>query len=315
MLQSKGFDCLTLMQKSEAHSDPYANDLMNYVRLGRTVSKQDHLVFDGGYVFGGIYRTILENGMQATWIRRGLWQAGQIERTPMERERAFDQVIVPQEAFDELNTDYSFGAHIHKVGPIVGQSDMSKPARNKLRAKLRQHFDRDFKTLVVSMLGSGVATDRSTQLQTLAAQLGNRPDCLHLVVVWPNAAVTTNLFGWENTFVVRTHKAADLCQASDFVVSAAGYNSVNEALYNDVPAIFIPQMTGSTDNQALRAQAASDRGLAATVLSDQLLTLKRELDAFLDGGKGGEISAALGEAKLPETGNATAARLIEGLGQ
>ena len=315
MLQSKGFDCLTLVQKSENHIDPFANDLLNYMRLHRTVNAGEHLVFDGGYVFSGIYRLIFERRLSATWIRRGLWQAGQTSRTPLERERAFDQVIIPQEAFGELNTDYSFGNHIHKVGPIVQSSDLSKPDKSKLRAKLKKQFGRDFKSLVVSMLGGGIAADRSTQLQAISAQIDAQPDRLHLIVVWPNGSVSASLFGWNNTFVVRTHRALELCQAADFVISAGGYNSIHELMYHGVPSILIPQMSSFMDNQEQRALAASQRGLASTVMADELLSLKREVDAFLDGGKAEEVSAALKEAKLPETGNVAAAQLIERMGK
>lgn len=313
MLQSKGFDCQTLASKSDSHQDPFANDLLNYVRLSKTVTANDHLIFDGSYVFTGIYRTILENQLSATWIRRGLWQAGQADRTPMEREKAFDQVIIPEEIFAELNTDYSFGENIHKVGPIAQKTELSAAAKLEIRSKLARKFDRPFDKLVVTMLGGGVAADRSAQLQILASQFQSRADCLHLVVVWPNSTISASLFGWDNTHVVRTNRALELCQASDFVISAAGYNSFNEILYHQIPSILVPQMAGFMDNQERRALAASDRGLAVTVMADQLLGLRQNVDAFLDGKKTAEIAAALAENILPERGNTQAARLIEGL--
>lgn len=312
MLQGRGFDCLPLVSKSDQHVDPYANDLLTYLRLRQATGPQDHLVFDGGYVFDSIYRTILENRLRATWIRRGLWQPGQLDQTPLERERAFHQVIVPQEAFDELNSDYSFGEHIHRVGPIVRQSRQNKSTRTALRDTLARQFGHSVEKLVVTLLGGGVAADRSTQLQNLAAQFSEHPNCLHLIVVWPNARVSASLFGWPNTQVVRTMRALELCQASDFVISAAGYNSFHELLYHGVPTVFIPQMASYMDDQNRRSQAAADRGLAATVPADELLTLRQAVNDFLTGNRPAEIQAALRATQLPETGTQAAADLIKG---
>ncbi|MFQ5623196.1 MAG: glycosyltransferase [Paracoccaceae bacterium] len=313
MLQSKGFDCLPLVQKSDRHCEPYANDLLNYLRLGQILRPGDKLIFDGGYVFDSIYRTALERRLAAVWIRRGLWQPGQANQMALERERAFGLVIVPDEAFDELNRDYSFGRHVRNVGPVVQEAALSPGAISELREQLKVRFGHDFEKLVVTMLGGGTAADRSVQIRTLCARFDARPDCLHLVVVWPNAGIAADLYGWTNTRIVRTRKALELCQASDLVVSAVGYNSFHEILYHRIPAIFVPQMAGYMDDQERRARAASERGLAVTVLSRELLMLDREVAAFLDDGKALDMRKNLAAVALPETGTAAAARLIEGV--
>jgi hypothetical protein len=311
MLRAKGYDCLPLVAKSDGHAAAYANDLVNYLRLGQTLDARDTLVFDGGYVFDSVYKTILERQLSAVWIRRGLWQPGQLNHTPLDRERAFDAVILPDEAFDELNADYSHGARLHHVGPIVQRRDLDADARRDLRARLRARFAPEASKIVVTMLGGGEAADRSAQLQALCAQISARPDWLHLVVVWPNARVSANLYGWDNSHVVRTRYALDLCQASDLLVSAVGYNSFHEVLYSRIPTIFMPQMAAFMDDQERRARGASDRGLAVTVLADELLLLQREVAAFLDGTKAADIAKALAGVDLPAPGNARAARLIE----
>ncbi len=311
MLRARGHACLPLVSRSDLHADDYANDIVNYLRLSQVVRPGDRLVFDGGYVFDSLYRTVAEKRARGIWIRRGLWQAGQLERTPIEREAVFDRVIVPLEAFDELNTDYSRGRHVHRVGPVVQQGPPAM-ARDALRTGLAERFDRGFERLVVTMLGGGEAADRSAQIQTLCAQLAGRDDCLHLVVVWPGAKVAPGLFGWENTRVVRTRNALSLARASDLLVSAAGYNSFHEVLYHRIPAIFIPQMASYMDDQERRARAASDRGCAVTVLAHELLLLQREVTAFLDGSRATELANALLALDLPRPGNRAAAAIIAG---
>ncbi|OYX42338.1 MAG: hypothetical protein B7Z02_12415 [Rhodobacterales bacterium 32-67-9] len=124
--------------------------------------------------------------------------------------------------------------------------------------------------------------------------------------------VPAGLASWRNTCVVQTQNALALCQIADLVVSATGYNSFHELLYHAVPTIFVPQMATFMDDQERRARAASDRGLAETVLAHEVLLLEREVRAFLDKDKAERIRAALVAATLPEPGNCDAAALILG---
>jgi len=309
MLQARGFDCLPMVQRSDEFTEEYTNDLVNYRRLSGLMKQGDQLVFDGGYVFDSVYRVISASRNPAIWIRRGLWQPGQIQPKALEREHIFSNIIVPTEAFDELNTAYSRGTHIHEVGPIVNTAQRGDSAA--LRAGLSKHLECSFDTLVVSMLGGGVASDRTVQTQMLCSLLERRPNCLHIVVAWPNAVVEDGIYGWNNTRVVQTKNALDLCQAADVTVSAAGYNSFHELLYAGLPTIFVPQSAPYLDDQERRASAACDRGLAALVAAGDLMALGREVEAFLDGAKASEIAAAHAEIALPQTGNKAAAALIE----
>ena len=310
LINSKGYSCLPLVQKSDEHNDPFANDLLNYLRLRRVLRPGDHLVFDGGYVFDSIYRTVMEKSLTATWIRRGLWRPEQVTDAALDRERAFQQVIVPQEAFDELNTAYTHGQTVHQVGPIVQEIAPIPDGAENLKQKLAKTFDHDFDQLVVSMLGGGVASDRAAQLHALCAMLQQRPNCLHLIVVWPGSRISAGLQGWKNTRIVKTKHALALCQAADLVISAAGYNSYHEILYHQIPSILIPQSAPFLDDQERRARAASERGLAATILADELLMLDREVSAYLDNGKSALIREELAKTVLPERGNNQAADLI-----
>ena len=312
MLRGRGFACLPLIQRTDAHLEQYANDMVNYTRLRRLLGRGDTLVFDGGYVFDSAYRLIAELGLNGIWIRRGLWQKGQINPHALERETVFSKVIVPREAFDELNTTYSFGAHLHDVGPIVNTEKLDHDEIASLRLRLAAQMDVEFDQLIVTMLGGGVASDRAAQMQLLCNMAERRENCLHLIIAWPNAVIAPGLYGWKNTRVIQTQKAQAIAQAADLTISAVGYNSFHETLYNQIPTIFMPQAADYLDDQERRARAASERDLAATVLGTELMQLEREVTAFLDEGKADMIRTALAEIDLPELGNTSAARLIEG---
>ena len=146
------------------------------------------------------------------------------------------------------------------------------------------------------------------QIQALAGLFERRSDTLHLVLVWPTAALEPGWFGWRNTRVIRTQHAPVLAAAADLVVTAAGYNSFHEALYNRVPAIFVPQMSTYMDDQRARARAACERGLAAMVEENELMTLERLVNRHLDDGEAEALRARLAAAELPEPGTLRAAR-------
>jgi hypothetical protein len=311
LIKSYGFDVAPLIGRSEHHAQSHENDLANYLRLRALTAGARALVFDGTYVFDSVCRSILDHGLAGIWIRRGLWQAAQSNVTALDREKLFERVIVPSEAFEELNGSYSRGDQLRAVGPIVQQVDLDAGARDALRQRLAARFGLPFDRLVVSLLGAGVAADRSAQIQAICGMMQRRSDVLHLVVVWPTATLQPAWFAWGNSRVVRTTHAALLIAAADLCVSAAGYNSFHEILYTGAPAIFVPQMQSYMDDQRARARAAGERGLAAVVEAGQLMTLEREIGRFLDAGEGAAARARIAALDLPARGNARAARLIE----
>ncbi len=311
LVQSYGFDVMPMISRSDFHRQSFENDLANYGRLRALTAGGRTLVFDGGYVFDSIYRTILENRLRGVWIRRGLWQTSQDNSVALDREKVFARVIVPLEAFAELNTRYSQGDHVREVGPVVRQATLAADGRAALRASLAERYGLDFDRLVVSLLGGGVAADRGAQIQALCGMMEPRSDVLHLVVLWPGARQEPGWFGWQRTRVVRTERAGLLLAAADLCVGAAGYNLFHEVLYTRTPAIFLPQMGPFMDDQRARARAASERGLASVVEPAELMRLDREITRYLARGEAEAAAAKLRRLDLPEPGNRAAARQIE----
>ena len=139
LIKAQGFDVMPLIGRSRLHAQSHEHDLGNYLRLRALTAGARALVFDGGYIFDSVYRTVLQREVAGVWIRRGLWQQEQDNSIALDREKAFDRVIVPEEAFEELNTAYSHGAHVVHVGPIVQEITARargphRPARRRRRA-------------------------------------------------------------------------------------------------------------------------------------------------------------------------------------
>jgi len=130
MINRAGFAGTPLIQRSELHEDSAANDLANYARLRSRMNEGDVFVFDGGYIFDSVTRSILDRKLSSVWIRRGLWRAGQDNRIPLDREKFFARIIAPQEAMNDLNGNLSNGTHIHAVGPIVRKVARMEPLQS-----------------------------------------------------------------------------------------------------------------------------------------------------------------------------------------
>jgi hypothetical protein len=203
---------------------------------------------------------------------------------------------------------------VRSVGPIVQREALAPERRQSLREGLARRFGLEFERLVVTQLGAGVAADRSAQVQAVCGAMARRSDVLHLVVVWPNAVLQPAWLGWPNSRGVRTRHAGTLALSADLCVTAAGYNTFHEVLYNRIPAVFIPQTGSFMDDQAARARAARERGLAGMVEPHELAILEAELSRFLDGDKGNTVCERIAALDLPQPGNAAAARLIEEIG-
>ena len=310
-IKDAGFDVMPLISRAEVKTTKYAFDLFNRARLRALCETAGGFVFDGGYIFNSVYHTILERGLPSVWIRRGLWQANQNNTIALDREKIFDGVIVPTEAFPELNADYSRGSKVHKVGPIVDQVALTPEETADLRASLARRFGRPFDKLVVTMLGGGVAADRRAQTQAICAEMERRPDVLHLVIVWPTALVDPAWFGWKNTRIVKTHRASVVAAASDLFISAVGYNSFHEVLYNAIPTLFIAQMNSYMDDQVQRARSAVERGAAELVGETELQRLSQRIAWILDHDGADSLRAAIADLDLPTPGNQAAAALIE----
>ena len=69
--------------------------------------------------------------------------------------------------------------------------------------------------------------------------------------------------------VIRYFPLANVLNAFDAAICAAGYNSVHEELAAKIPTLFVPNIRG-TDNQASRAAWAADNKMALTVDQNNL---------------------------------------------
>ena len=309
MLRGSGFDTMPLIGRTPDLPE-HATDLVNYTRLSSRAEDAAGFVFDGGHVFSSVLRTVTEQNLPSVWIRRGLWQHGPSTRIALDRQKIFDRVIVPQEAFAELNQTLSYGETVCEVGPIFQQTKPSQTERDDLRKAIADKLGVRFDRLVVTMLGGGVAADRRAQTMTVASHLATLENVTNLLVVYPTSKIDPAWNSFPNTHLVRTRHASTLFHAADLFISAVGYNSFHEAVYGAIPSIFIPQMAAYMDDQRARAEAAHERNLAIKVEPWEMLSLTKVIDECLEG-RSDELRDNLSRVNLPEPGAQRAARIID----
>ena len=103
--------------------------------------------------------------------------------------------------------------------------------------------------------------------------------------------------------------ASALIPLADLFISAVGYNSFHEAIYGQVPTIFIPQMASFMDDQRARAKAAADREVSILIEPWEHLSLTKKIDDCLAGGSE-KLRENLRGLNLPAAGNLDASRHI-----
>ena len=81
--------------------------------------------------------------------------------------------------------------------------------------------------------------------------------------------------------VIRHFPLANVLNAFDAAICAAGYNSVHEELAAKIPTVFIPNTRG-TDNQAARAAWAADNKMALTVDQSNLNQITLNVSKLID---------------------------------
>ena len=111
-------------------------------------------------------------------------------------------------------------------------------------------------------LGAGAINDIEDLVSLVVDELGR------LSGAW-RVFVTKNPIGVsgqrrQDVEEIARYPLAHLFPAFDFMVSAAGYNSVHEAVLAEVPTLWVPNLNTQTDDQAARAGflAAQGAGLS-----------------------------------------------------
>lgn len=176
----------------------------------------------------------------------------------------FDQILVPHSR-DEFGFDVPdfLASKTTFVGPIVRLP--STPMRELLREKYKLHGEAP---LLVSTPGGGGFAEESRYFIDAVCQahrqlLQQDVHFQHLVITGPNCRETVEKLPGMRVIACEPELVSLLAEA-DLVVSAGGYNTVNEIRMTCTPAVFLPSPRRH-DDQFERVQSLAQRGLAFVI--------------------------------------------------
>lgn len=229
--------------------------------------------FDGVVPYPGIIGVKnIRPDISLVWVRRGFWQ-----KTPQRyllnlQSKMMDLIITPG--------DYS---QSYDKGPTTNRNDSTlvKPIsiynlRNSLsksEARKILGIDPD-RPAVLVQLGIGEA-DANAKLTAALTGLLSWPNLQVILTKDPIDSQGKNLApAGLDIKVIRYFPLANVLNAFDAAICAAGYNSVHEELAASIPTLFIPNTRG-TDNQASRAAWTADNKMALTVNQSNLKQIEK----------------------------------------
>jgi spore coat polysaccharide biosynthesis predicted glycosyltransferase SpsG len=266
--------------------------------------------FDGVVPYPGIIGIkSIRPKVKLVWVRRGFWQKTSQRHLLNLQSRMMDLIITPGD----------FGQSYDK-GPTAGRSDSTvvKPisiynrqtSLDKVAARNLLGLDQT-RPVVLVQLGIGEA-DLNAKMTAALKGLITWPDLQVVLTKEPVTSTGENLApAGLDMKVIRHFPLANVLNAFDAAICAAGYNSVHEELAANIPTLFIPNTRG-TDNQAERARWAADNKVALTVDQSNLDQITIMVSKLSDSKLRQELAKNC--ANLPQvTGATEVANIFRGL--
>lgn len=263
------------------------------------------VVFDGTWVYSGLTDVCRANDIPLIWVQRGLWKE-EIDKATNQRHDAInvvDEVIVPGDyaGFEEVDA----GRRIvpSYVGPIVRTGRFELLTRDEACQKLGLDPAGMYALVNVGSRAVGGEASEGPDIFGLLKEL--HPEITPVQVVSPLAPKGTVA---PDAKQVKVYPVMPLVRAFEFTVSAAGYNSAQEAVALAVPTIFVPNLSTTTDDQARRARQLAEKGLALT--AGTVVELRAALEKIGDPDFRESLKSALHREGEPE-GAAEAAAIVD----
>ena len=261
------FKLPSLTTIAEAHLNADAFAVLARQWVGQTVAllRPDLLIADT-FPQGGFAELsgVLPLARRAAFIYRPSQESQMAAAEFQAALSGYDVLLVP--ATPETAAVIVPATDRHKLrycGPIMAREVVETLPRAEARQLLGLAPE---ETAIFLSAGGGGAEQAESQLLSAYAALQDWPGCRFVIGAGPlyrGARIYAPEVIWlalENT--------SELLPAMDVAVSAAGYNSFHELLFNGVPTLFWPQPKWA-DDQYARAQRAARAG-AALMLEEPL---------------------------------------------
>ncbi|MFJ6114154.1 glycosyltransferase [Agrococcus sediminis] len=220
--------------------------------------KPDVVLFDGTFVYRAVHEVTRHFGVPLVWIVRGGWKAGRENEQTAAPERIVDALLLPgdyalPEDPDPVSTSR---LPVLRTPPLLDISGALPEARALTALGLEPG-----PRYVLVQLGAGNIDDIEEKLTAAIETIGRLGSGWRAVVV--DSPIADRLIRLDGDVRrISAHPLSRYMRAFEFVVVAAGYNTVQEVIALGVPAVLVPNMQTITDDQERRAATAAEQGVA-----------------------------------------------------
>lgn len=226
------------------------------------------VVFDGTVVYEALVDVCRGYGVPLIWMQRGCWKREADARYPARKNASLvaDRVIIPGDFAVDETVDVGSGVSGTHVGPISLLSRMDLLTRQDALRELGLSPDHRH---ILMNLGGGALSDSDVQFRIIEEVAQRCDKDVQVSIVRSPLGKSLKLPSAVN--LIEAYPVAKFAKAFEFVISASGYNSVQEAASLGIPSIFFPNLQTQTDDQHRRATGAVERGWAVMATTNSEL--------------------------------------------
>lgn len=219
------------------------------------------IVFDGTFLYAAVVDASKSLRVPLVWIRRGRWKEEVRDNSIQfnSPEKFCDLVIVPGEY--AYTDPISPSCSVEHVDPVV----VYEPNELLSKQAALQYFKLSgMKKYVLVQLGAGNINNIDDWISAACNEVLSLGD--DWVPVLLSNPLSHDRSLPHEAVVIEAFPMSLYLKAFEFVIVAAGYNSVQEAIASEVPIIAVPNLATGTDDQLKRALAISEAGLGLMAL-------------------------------------------------
>lgn len=307
IVEALGFSVLKFPSQSMSSHDSAAwnDDFAVFFDDVCRINRPQAVVFDGTWIYRAVHESARRHGASLVWLRRGLWMEGSDISQLQSASKFVDRVLVPRDVADTVDK----GPTSRLDGVVVPAPTLTTPSDCLSRDDALGTLGLDpARNYVLLQLGAGAINDVSDARELAITQILQHSPSTD-VVVGLSPLSRSYVDERPRVHVVRQYPVAKFLAAFDFMVIAAGYNSVHESIRFQTPAIVVPNRHTSTDNQTLRASEYERLGFGLAAHSLDELT--RALGSFFVPEVRERFTKALCTAAVPLDSGEGAATKIE----
>lgn len=231
------------------------------------------IVYDGIWPYRGLLKGMASSdGAKRYWLRRGRWKRRPAQEQ-LRAEKLFNLIIEPGEVGQPAQSRSKKYVSVDPITYLDPQDLLGREA-----ARLSLGLPLDHQAVLVSLGAANLNINRD--LSMVLGILSSRPATS--VVIAESIIGEQLSHAHPRVRIVREFPISRYFNAFDAAVTAAGYNTVHELAALGLPAVLIPNLDTSTDDQLARAQAAHDAGACLCLPQPDESSMTAALTTVLD---------------------------------